>query len=391
MDTLKNAVVDVRRISEPGRHTFFGYYDVRAFSADDRFHLCHRVGFYDRMPTRDDAAEIGLIDLGTCDISAIDHTTAWCFQQGAMLQWHPAHPDEQIIFNVRISDGYRARITSVSDGSTRELEYPVANVDRSGTYGLSVNFDRMFAFRPGYGYAGGVDAAARVDCPTDDGVFLVDLSTGRGELILSLRDAWELAAPTLGLPNRKVLINHITFNADGTRFLALLRNFPEGGSSWKTALITANRDGSDAYLLRGFDMASHYNWLDRTRLLIWANGSSSQQLYLFDDKTGNEELVDADFFLTDGHCSYSPDEEWIFYDSYPDVESYRHLYLYHRSAKRGVRLASCYSDPKIAGDIRCDLHPRWNSAGTGISFDSIHEGYRAIYTADLSEVMRTLR
>ena len=81
----------------------------------------------------------------------------------------------------------------------------------------------------------------------------------------------------------------------------------------------------------------------------------------------------------------------MLYDSYPDKENYRHLYLYNLKLKKGIELGRYYSFPHISGDIRCDLHPRWNRSGTAISFDSIHEGQRHIYCADLNEVMESFK
>ena len=51
------------------------------------------------------------------------------------------------------------------------------------------------------------------------------------------------------LKNKKMIINHITFNPDASRFLMLVRNFPDSGEKHKTAIITANRDGSEMFLL----------------------------------------------------------------------------------------------------------------------------------------------
>ncbi len=33
---------------------------------------------------------------------------------------------------------------------------------------------------------------------------------------------------------------------------------------------------------------------------------------------------------------------------------------------------------------RCDLHPRWRPDGRAIAFNSVHEGSRQIYLADIS-------
>jgi Tol biopolymer transport system component len=141
------------------------------------------------------------------------------------------------------------------------------------------------------------------------------------------------------------------------------------------------------YILNDYSYASHYHWRDPEHLLIHSRKDNSNELYLLKDKTQNFQAVDKNFFLKDGHCSYSPDRNFILYDSYPDELSYRNLYLYDLRKHKGIRLVSLYSDPVSNGDIRCDLHPRWNRTGTAISFDSTHEGHRHIYHMDLKELV----
>ena len=46
--------------------------------------------------------------------------------------------------------------------------------------------------------------------------------------------------------------------------------------------------------------------------------------------------------------------------------------------------------PGTIGEIRCDLHPRWNPAGDIVTLDSIDSGRRAIYLLDLHEAFSEL-
>ena len=388
MEPVKDALVHAVRLTEGPAHQFFGYYDVPAWSADEKLHLVHRVAFYDRQPKADDVAEIGMLRLSDRAYTKLAETRAWNFQQGSMLQWHPVAPDREIIFNVREGEQYRGAILDVSTGARRLLDRPVANVDSQGRGALSVNFSRMLAFRPGYGYTGLPDPNADVERPEDDGVFLTDLATGKSRLILSLAQIARAAPEGSALRQRKILINHITFNTDGSRFVFLVRDFPtKAGGNWQTTVFTANRDGSEVFCLREHGYASHYHWRDAEHVLFHCGGPEKNQLYLLKDRTKEYQVVDAGYFKADGHCSYSPDRKWILYDGYPFADKYRRLFLYHVEKRKGVTLGAYYSDPKIGGDIRCDLHPRWNRTETGISFDSIHEGQRHVYLLDMREVM----
>ena len=379
-----------RMTSEPG-HNFFGYYDLQPWSSDGRSHLCQRVGFMDRLPAATDPAELGLIRMSDYQFVPLATTYAWNFQQGSMLQWHPRQADE-IIHNAVYNGVYRGVIRNIVTGESRLLPRPVANVASTGTHALSVNFSRMFDFRPGYGYAGIPDSAANVPTPADDGIFLMDLATGQEKLIIPFPVIAELFAKKFKIKNAKLLVNHITFNPAGNRFVFLVRNMPLPGATsdgWLTLAATADIAGQDIHVLANSFAASHYIWRDNEHLLIYADmqGPWKMDLCLVEDRASRHALIQPDYFTFDGHCSYSPDKQFILYDSYPDADGYRLLLLYDIRQKKGLQLASLFSGKKVHQpneDARCDLHPRWNRGGTAISFDSTHEGRRHVYTMDLT-------
>ena len=58
------------------------------------------------------------------------------------------------------------------------------------------------------------------------------------------------------------------------------------------------------------------------------------------------------------------------------------LMLYDIASDRRIDLGKFYSPAIQLSERRCDLHPRWNRAGTQICFDSVHEGSRQIYLMD---------
>jgi hypothetical protein len=216
-----------------------------------------------------------------------------------------------------------------------------------------------------------------------------DLRTGKSRLVASLAALYERVKGTSPLVEEKLLINHITFNPSGTRFLMLLRNFPssaprpKGQPAWRTVVFTAARDGSDVRTLVPFGMASHYHWRDDRTVVLWSDGPQGAQLYeITDEPTPKFTALDPAFFKRDGHCSYSADGRWMLYDSYPDAQRQQRLYVYDLQKRRGRELGQFFSIQAEVTDIRCDLHPRWLPDGR-VSFDSTHEGYRAFYVADL--------
>jgi hypothetical protein len=205
------------------------------------------------------------------------------------------------------------------------------------------------------------------------------------ELILSLRELGTAGREFFG--GSKILVNHLNLNPGGTRFVALVRSFPDGtGERLRTLAMTANADGSDLRVLWAGGVASHYHWRDdETLAMVIQDPEGRITLAEFSDREGSWRLVDPAFFLDDGHGSYSPDRRWMLYDSYP-IEGRRHLYLYDLRRREGRDLGWVASQPvddPVALETRCDLHPRWSPDGRAITFDSVHEGFRGVYRLEL--------
>ena len=99
---------------DDGYHYFFGYYDMRADDGTHR-HLCHRVSFIDRLPLPEDIAEVGYLE--DRRFVKIGETSAWNFQQGAMLEYHPTKKDT--VYYARTILSLHLRTTSEQTKSIR--------------------------------------------------------------------------------------------------------------------------------------------------------------------------------------------------------------------------------------------------------------------------------
>ena len=74
---------------------WFGYYDKCQFDITGRYALGMEVDFEHRAPKQKDELILGIIDLQDQDKwIEIGSTTAWCWQQGCMLQWRPESENE---------------------------------------------------------------------------------------------------------------------------------------------------------------------------------------------------------------------------------------------------------------------------------------------------------
>ncbi len=371
-----------QRISPQDEHFFFGYYDIPAFDPSGSRHLYHKVSFIDRLPEKADTAEIGLIDISTGCTIPLAETRAWNFQQGSLLRWLSGN---EIIHNDFQDNRFVSVIRDTATGKSRTLDLPLAHVSDDGNWGVSINFSRLYDYRPGYGYCNIPDPFASENCPKDDGIIAVDIRQNRSDIILSCAQIWDIIRSFYEKPE-KILVNHITFNPSGTRILALIRH-KTSGPDLRTMVMTLDRDGSNPYFLNSPGTASHYHWKDERTIAFWMTDPNRTEgataLFEVTDQSQQKDPIDPEFFLKDGHCSYSPDLSRMLYDSYPDNESFRNLWIYDLKNRGGTRLGRFFSLPDLLHNARCDLHPRWNPQGTAISFDSTHEGFRGIYYMEI--------
>lgn len=381
--------ISVRAITS-GAHHFFGYYDKFPWDVTSRYHLVQRVGFMDRMPEPDDRAAVGMVDTADGNrFIPLDETTAWCWQQGTMLQWLGSAPDREIVYNIREDGAFKARVRDVQTGRARTLPRPVYALTADGARAGTLSFSRVHDVRPGYGYCGLRDPNFDVMAPEDDGVWVMDMRSGEARLIVSLA-ALAAIRPPASFAGAKHRVKHFCWNPAGTRLLFLHRwADPVKIWPWGTRMFTVNPDGSDLFLVHDSEMTSHFDWRDNDHILAWTRWNGQRHFHLFRDMTDSVEIVGAEVMNVDGHCSYSPDRRWILNDTYPEGDPpCRVLYLYRVADGRRFDLGRFLTqDPnKIYGPIRCDLHPRWSRDGRQVSFDSVHEGARQVYVMDVSAV-----
>jgi len=376
--------LEARRITPRTRHHFFGYYDKFPWDATGRYLLALGTSFIDRPPTPEDSVRIGMVDLTSGEGTLLDETFAWNWQQGTHLQWLGTAPDRLIIYNMREGDRYISVIRDVHSGETRKLPRPIYAVSRDGKQAVTLNFSRVHRHRPGYGYNGVPDAWESDPRPAEDGIYYMDLETGENRLIISVDQIANLD-PQATMANTSHWFNHLQFNHDGSRFIFLHRwKVPPG---WRTRLFTAAPDGSDICCVNPHEMTSHFDWRSSTQILAWARQPGiGDRYFLFTDQTDQAEVMGDGILTTDGHCSYSPDGRWVLTDTYPNKEHKRTLLLYRPEDQRRVDIGRFYSPPEVSGEIRCDLHPRWNRDGTQVCFDSVHEGDRQMYVIDVSSI-----
>lgn len=422
MPKIKTFLPRVEAITTGPKHHFFGYYDNCPWDVTGRFLLALEVNPIDSLPGPDDSAAIGVIDLleKNKGFQTLAQTRAWNWQQGAMAQWLPSAPDRLIIYNDREGERFISVILDVVSGALRKLPLPIYAVSPDGRFALSINFARLRHTRANYGYAGVRDPWQDELYPKDDGIYWMDLATGQFRLILSYAQIAAFRYRSLMETGRHT-VEHLTVNPDGTRF-CFLHRFPLRDGGIYTRLLTADPDGSNLHLLAE-GCISHLCWYNPSQILAWTRTTTlftklrqfaiftgplykwalnwvRQQRHfthhrvlrdcycLFTDYTRNREPIGIGVLTEDGHCTFSPNKQWILTDTYPDADYYRTLILYHFGTGRRIDIGRFYSPENFAGEINCDLHPRWNRDGTQVCIDSTHEGQRQVYVVDVRQILR---
>lgn len=245
----------------------------------------------------------------------------------------------------------------------------------------------MARLRPEYGYAVNASNFSGDLSLAGDGIWKVDLKSGKGELILSLQ-ALIAYQPRPEMADAQHKVNHIMYSPQGSKFVFMHRWFNSQGKF--SRLYVADSDGSNLKLLLDEDMVSHYSWEDERYLLAWARTKvAGDRYYSIDVTTGEWQVIGKETLdiYGDGHPSFSPNRRWIVTDTYPDRARQQHLLLYDRSTQETVELGRFLAPLKYSAAQRCDLHPRWSPDGNAISIDSTYEGRRYSYFIHIGAIV----
>lgn len=381
------------RLSPPGEHCFFGYYDRNPWDPDYRLHLALRVGQCERLPQVGETAEVGVLEVATYSFHRLATTRAWCHQQGAMTLWLPHRPGHFLFNDFDLAERRLvARVYSLRAGLVGAYSRPIYSLSPDGRWGASLAFARIP--RRGYSYA---DATLDLSPPDldGDGLFLVDMHSGTERLLASYRQLFALHPALYTVEGKHSWLNHIIFNCDSSKLLFLLRHCAEPTKPdpwpWFTHMYTVNVDGSGLAcpLPHPYWIGiSHQIW-GRTphEVLVDANWQGQGSEYVvFDERVRPLQAQRISRGMGPmGHLIFAPDGRTMLADTYP-VDGCQRLALVD-CASGNWRELGRFEHRQPAGnpvDVRCDLHPRWSPDGRRITVDSIAAGTRAVYLHEFS-------
>jgi hypothetical protein len=400
-----------------GYQHYFGFHDVSPWSPDDRFMALLRVDAdLKRRPTGSDMAEVCLWEPGSGDPLPVGTTGAFNWQQGSRLQWLPSAPDTLLVNDL---EGGRpvTRFLKGLRGSWSDSIPAVYSVHPSGVFGAAPDWFRLGKFWRDYSYD--LPAEGRLNCGEPGDLRRVDLATGEERVLVPIATARELCGQ-LGKASDSDFLSHATFSPHGTRLCFMYRRFPEDGAIL-SYFLACNTDGSELRLLAR-EKASHFDWLDEDRLVVWTrklpgqaaalraggwtkrfpfkqmvtllrtlNPKLKQSLfaesyYEVDFRTaGQMKPVGAGTLEQDGHPMFTHDRKWMVTDTYA-YEGAQPLILFRMGDNKRFDVARFPVHPSFRDpQVKCDLHPRLDRSNRRVAVDSAHSGGRQLYVVDIGE------
>lgn len=379
----------IRALTRGPKHHFFGYYGICPWNRSGRHLLCLESAFQDHLPGPEEAASVGIVDTRTGAFRKVAETRAWNFQQGAMLHWNPQAPETEVLFNDRRGEDIISVVLDVETGRRRELPRALNGLSRDGRYALCLTYGRLTRLRPVVGYVGTRDPNPDSPHPDNDGVFVMEVASGASRLVVSIGEVYRrLVGRRPELKDRHMWFNHTVFNKDGSRFFFLARIWtPE--RRLESAMFTAGRDGSKLREVIPFGRGvSHFEWRNEREILATFRLEGARMRHvLFTDGRADYRPVGEGFLTADGHPSFAPDENRIATDRNDSERLQKQLLLYNLATGEGCLLGSFPMKEKrfLSGDLRCDLHPRWDRTGAAISVDALDsgDGTRQVHLVEL--------
>ncbi|MGQ4879994.1 TolB family protein [Billgrantia sp. LNSP4103-1] len=361
------------------QENFFGYYDKSPINSKGIVLVCTVQGSTKEKPAADAAIKLAVIT-GKNNILTIP-VQAYNWQQGCRAHWLN---DDEFIFNDFDEDEkcYAARIFSVSKEAEVKRYLLAVQDSFKDEYFISLNYQRLMALRPDYGYRNlpSLDAKQLADL-SNDGLWYVDINTGESRLLVSIQQACELS-PLKDFAGAQHKFNHVLISPNGEQ-LVFMHRFLQGQRR-SDRLILLDIASGELQLLADFGMVSHCFWADDSTILGYMRGPEYIDAYWLVD-TGSKEFSrlpgNALHGYGDGHPHVHGD--WFVTDTYPDKARMQHLFLCNWKTGEVKQLGEFFHGFDYTGESRCDLHPRFSRDGQKVFFDTVFSGKRQLCSMDL--------
>jgi len=381
----KKTDYEVDEIGPSDMESFFGYYDKYPEN-NNGYILCHLSSIKTSTnPTSKKNIYIALFHKNNLNLPVFKiPVSSYNWQQGSRLQWVTG---DKFIYN-DYDDRVNHYISKLVCAKTKKIittfKYPVQDVYKN-EYFLTLNYDRLMALRPDYGYRNTKAYSGQdLEILTDDGVFIVDMKSGHGKLMFSLEMICSVGHEEIFIKAFHK-INHLMISPDGEHFIMLHRYFVEGKRFGR--LLLGSTKNHRLSVLANYGMVSHYCWLDDCNVLAYLRGPDKIDGYyvISIDGTKFERIMNNSLISKgDGHPTIIKDG--FIADTYPDHRRMQYLIKYSFKNNRVEDIAELYHGFKFSGESRCDLHPRYSDNIKKLYFDSVFSGKRRLCCINLKDL-----
>ena len=277
-----------------------------------------------------------------------------------------------------------SRIIDINDFNKEQVvQKPIQTLINDNEF-LSLNYSRLAALRPDYGYFNIDEAEIDLEDYINDGIWKVDIKNEKETLLYSLENIINLDYQNhFSLCKHK--INHLMMSPNKKNFLILHRIFE--GNKRTGRLILGDIAGSSLKLLPSDKMVSHYTWLDDNKVLAYLSMHDNEDAY-YVINVNNLNYTKPKNLNTiangDGHPTLI-DENNIITDTYPDRYGYQKIFMYNYKNDKVSTIGSVKHYRKYKLVNRCDLHPKPSRSKNYFFFDSVFTGKRRLHKLKISD------
>ena len=392
-------------LTPANKNFFFGYYDKKPTNDKNNLLLSHHVDSIGKEIDKNDIAKIKIINLKTDQITLVDETNCWNYQQGSQLQWLN---ENEFIYNF-YDKKYFSKVINIKNlKCIHETKFPIYSLSNDKKIYSTVDYSRLNFFREGYGYKilnyENSDSLLKI-CDFKTSKILVDIGKSdiNGLLNIDYENCW---------------VDHILFAPNSYNFTFLLR-YKNDKTNLFTSLIFYDFKNKKISVCLNTGMAGHGSWLNEKQFVIWGrkkrfvqNLSKYKSSFIkniinlvrkhgvpniirknvYGDtflsfNTDTKQIIDLKLNIPTniggGHFSFTKDEKYMISDTYHDNNMQSLMFKYEMKLKKVTKLNKFKTENFLLNkSFRCDLHPRIISNNKAI-IDSTHEGFRGIYITNL--------
>ncbi|MFV4844883.1 hypothetical protein ACNJKD_00110 [Edwardsiella tarda] len=365
----------IKSIDIDEMETFFGYYDKCPDNGSGDV-----IVYASPMSTRQVPDPLIPIKLYVYNIYSdskkfISDISSYNWQQGSRAHWLS---DDLLIYNCFSDEksDYVSRVYSLKEERVIS-EYAFAVQDSyQSEYFLSINYTRLMALRPDYGYRN-KDKISTTELSnlSNDGIWSVDVKSGLGKLILTINDIVNFKFENHKDYQHK--INHVMISPDGEKFIFIHRYYIN--NKRVDRLLLSSKNGELISVLADNKMVSHCYWSCNDKIIGYLRSKDGVDSYWeinINDNSSYHLLDGALRGYGDGHPSIN--NGFLITDTYPNKSRYQKLLLIDINNNSYVEIGEFFHGLSFSNESRCDLHPRFSHDGCMIFFDTVFSGKRKL-------------